>query len=109
MTIIELIFNKNTGGNESDLKQQEESRQQQKRHLSSNSTRKSTTSKTSKTSEQTKEKEEINKLRPYLAVVCTNLRGISSVEKKIGALAATIGKTKVFKKNLNLFFNWKCF
>uniref|UniRef100_A0A914KKX8 Uncharacterized protein n=1 Tax=Meloidogyne incognita TaxID=6306 RepID=A0A914KKX8_MELIC len=98
---MEILNRKNSrmdgvskGGNESDLKQQEESRQQQKRHLSSNSTRKSTTSKTSKTSEQTKEKEEINKLRPYLAVVCTNLRGISSVEKKIGALAATIGKTK---------------
>uniref|UniRef100_A0A914M2P5 Uncharacterized protein n=1 Tax=Meloidogyne incognita TaxID=6306 RepID=A0A914M2P5_MELIC len=99
---MEILNRKNSkmdgvskGGNESDLKQQEESRQQQqKRHSSSNSTRKSTTNKTSKTSEQTKEKEEINKLRPYLAVVCTNLRGITSVEKKIGALAATIGKTK---------------
>jgi hypothetical protein len=38
-----------------------------------------------------------NKLRPYLAVVVTNLRGVGQAEKKVGQLAATIGPVKVWK------------
>ncbi|KAL7073398.1 hypothetical protein ACQ4LE_007401 [Meloidogyne hapla] len=82
-----------TKDKETDKNKEESKHSKQQRHSSINLSRKST-NKTSKTSEQIKEKDETNKLRPYLAVVCTNLRGISSVEKKIGALAAVIGKTK---------------
>lgn len=60
---------------------------------------------TNKVPEKIKQEEEniSSKLRPYLAVVCTNLRGISNVEKKIGELAEAIGKTKVFFKCLITF------
>lgn len=35
------------------------------------------------------------KLRPYLAIVVTNLKGISGVKEKVGQMATSIGPTKV--------------
>lgn len=40
------------------------------------------------------------KLRPYLAVVVTNLRGVANVDKKLAALASSVGTVKVQHVNI---------